>query len=304
MKRTVADLKKLIGHLNCTIIGDSRRSFSRVEPIHSATVGALTFCIKKGEEALRLLEETKASVVICGVGILSEAAKFDNKTLVAVKDPRLWFVRSVNAFFPPKAKTGIHPTAIIGKGCQIGKDLYIGPYVTIGDDVTIGNGTKIYAGVHIHDRVRIGKNIVLKSGCVIGGDGFGYERNEKGILEKFPHVGGVIIEDDVEIGSSTCVDRGTLSNTVIGRGTKIDNLVHIAHNVVIGKHCVIVALAMIGGGTKICDGAWVAPTACVRDGIVIGKQALVGMGAVVTKNVDDKDVVIGVPAKSIKKAEK
>jgi UDP-3-O-[3-hydroxymyristoyl] glucosamine N-acyltransferase len=304
MKRTVADLKKLIGPRNCTIIGDGRRGFSLVEPIQSATAGALTFCVKKGEETLQLLKETKASVVICSVDILSGAVKFDNKTLVAVRDPRLWFVRSVNAFFRPKAKMGIHQTAIIGKRCQIGKDLYIGPYVTIGDDVTIGNGTKIHAGVHIHDRVRIGKNIVLKSGCVIGGDGFGYERNEKGILEKFPHVGGVIIEDDVEIGSSTCVDRGTLSNTVIGKGTKIDNLVHIAHNVVIGKHCVIVALAMIGGGTKICDGAWVAPTACVRDGIVIGKQALVGMGAVVTKNVDDKDIVIGVPAKSIKKAEK
>jgi UDP-3-O-[3-hydroxymyristoyl] glucosamine N-acyltransferase len=233
--------------------------------------------------------------------MLSLVPKFREKTLVGVGSPRLWFIRSVRAFFPPKLRTGIHSTAIFGKKCQISENCYIGPFVTVGDEVIIGDGTRIYDGVHIHDRVRIGNNVVLKSGCTIGGDGFGYERNEEGALEKFPHNGGVIIEDDVEIGSNTCVDRGTLANTMIGKGTKIDNLVHVAHNVVIGEHCVIVALAMIGGGTKICDGAWVAPTACVRDGIVIGKQSLVGMGAVVTKSVDDRDVVVGVPAKSIKK---
>jgi UDP-3-O-[3-hydroxymyristoyl] glucosamine N-acyltransferase len=301
MKRTVADLRKLIGTRNCTIIGDLDRSFSSIAPIGSASSGTLTFCAKKGEEAITLLQETRASVIICDIEMLSHVPKFREKTLVGVGNPRLWFIRSVRTFFSPKLRTGIHQTAIIGKKCQISENCYIGPFVTIGDEVIIGNGTRIYDGVHIHDRVRIGKNVVLKSGCIIGGDGFGFERNEEGTLEKFPHIGGVIIEDDVEIGSSTCVDRGTLANTVIGKGTKIDNLVHIAHNVVIGEHCVIVALAMIGGGTKICDGAWVAPTACVRDGIVIGKQSLVGMGAVVTKSVDDKDVVVGVPAKSIKK---
>jgi len=235
---------------------------------------------------------------------LSQDVVFDDKTLVAVNRPRLWFIRCVNAFFSPEEKKGIHPTAIIGKNCEIGKNVYIGPYSFIGDEVVIGSGSKIHSGVHIHDRVRIGKNVILKSGCIIGTAGFGYERNDEGVLERFPHIGGVVIEDDVEIGANTCVDRGTLSDTIIGEGTKIDNLVHIAHNIVIGKHCVIVALAMIGGGAKIGDGAWIAPTACIRDGVTIGKQALVGMGAVVTKNVADHDVVIGVPARSIKKVKK
>lgn len=304
MKRTVVDIKKLIGAKNCRVIGDVERGFCGVQPIHKALAGDLTFCVKKGEEAIPLLEETKASVVICDVDVLSQNVMFDDKTLVAVKRPRLWFIRCFNAFFPPEAKTGIHPTAAIGKNCEIDKNVYIGPYSSIGDDVVIGSGTKIHSGVHIHDRVRIGKNVILQSGCIIGADGFGYERNDEGVLERFPHIGGVVIEDDVEIGANTCVDRGTLSDTIIGEGTKIDNLVHIAHNVVIGKHCVIVALALIGGGVKIRDGAWIAPLACIRDGVVIGEQSIVGMGAVVTKDVDDHDVVIGVPARSIKKVKK
>jgi len=303
MKKTVADIKKLVGPKNCKIIGDITREIRGVGPITEAKAGDLAFCVKKGKDAIPILEETKASVVICNSDILFQKAKFD-ETLVAVDKPRLWFMRCSDAFFPAESKRGIHPTAVIGKNCKISKDVYIGPNVSIGDAVIIGNRTRVYSGAQIHDRVRIGKNVVLKSGCVIGSDGFGYERNDEGVFEKFPHTGGVIIEDDVEIGGNTCVDRGTLSNTIIGKGTKIDNLVHVAHNVVIGKNCAIIALAMIGGGAKIGDGAWVAPTACIRDGIAVGKQSLVGMGAVVTKNVPDGDVVIGVPAKSIKEAKK
>lgn len=304
VKRTVADIKKFIGSQNCTVIGDVQREFSNVQSIHKAMSGDLTFCVKKGAEAVSLLGKTKANVIICDIDIKSRSVMFDDKTLVLVNKPRLWFMRCMNVFFPQRPEVGIHPTAVIGKNCQIGKDVYIGSYVSIDDGAVIGSGTKIYSNVSIRNLVKIGKNVTIKAGCAIGGDGFGYERNDEGLLEKFPHVGGVVIEDNVEIGSNTCVDRGTLSDTIIGKGTKIDNLVHVAHNVVIGKHCAIIALAMIGGGAKICDGAWVAPTACIRDGIVIGKQSLVGMGAVVTKNVDDGDVVIGVPAKSIKEAKK
>jgi len=299
MKRTVADLEKLLGKANCQISGDVERSFSRVKPIQDASSSALAFCTKEGEEELQLIKETKAGVVLCTSSPKLRELMLVSKTLVAVENPRLCFIRAINAFFPGTKACGIHPTAIIGKRCKIGKNVYIGPYVTICDGVRIGSGTRIYAGVHICSSARIGKNVALKSGCVIGGDGFGYERTEKGVFVKFPHLAGVVIEDDVEIGANTCIDRGTLSDTVIGRGTKIDNLVHVAHNVKIGKHCAIIALAMVGGGAQIGDGAWVAPTACLRNGIVIGKQALVGMGAVVTKNVECGETVIGVPAKPI-----
>jgi UDP-3-O-[3-hydroxymyristoyl] glucosamine N-acyltransferase len=302
-KRKVNDIKKLVGPKNCRIIGDAKRGFDNVQPIDTAQAGDLTFCVKKGDESIRVLQETKAGIVICDVDILSKNVKFDDKTLVAVESPKLWFMRCVDAFFRPKTKKGIHPTVIFGKNCKIAKDVYIGPYVTIGDDVIIENGTRLDADVHIYDRVTIGRNCVIKSGSVIGGDGFGYERNNEGILEKFPHVGGVIIEDNVDIGANTCVDRGTLSDTIIGEGTKIDNLVHVGHNAAIGKHCVITAFAMIPR-SKIGDGAWIAPNASMLEGTVIGKKALVGMGAVVIKNVPDGDVVVGVPAKSIKKGPK
>jgi UDP-3-O-[3-hydroxymyristoyl] glucosamine N-acyltransferase len=139
--------------------------------------------------------------------------------------------------------------------------------------------------------------VIIHAGTVIGADGFGYERNEDGTFEKFPHLGGVVIEDDVEIGANACIDRGTLAPTRIREGAKIDNLVHIAHNVDVGRHAAVIAHAMIGGGTRIGDYGWVAPCACLRDGIVIGTRSTVGLGAVVTKSIGDDATVMGAPAR-------
>jgi UDP-3-O-[3-hydroxymyristoyl] glucosamine N-acyltransferase len=300
----VTEIKKLMEPVECVIVGNPEREFNDAKSICEASSGDLTFCSRKGKEATSLIEKSKASVIICNTSALSRTLKLDDKTVIAVSNPRLWFIRCLNAFFPSQVNRGIHSTAIIGKNCQFGDNVYVGPYTCIGDDVLIGSGTRIYSGVHIFDKVRIRKNVIIKSGSIIGSDGFGYERNEEGILEKFPHRGSVIIEDNVEIGANTCIDRGTLSDSVIGRGTKIDNLVHIAHNVTIGQNCVIVCLSCIGGGTRIGDGAWIAPLACIRDGISIGQHSTVGMGAVVTKNVKNHDVVAGVPARSIKKVKK
>jgi UDP-3-O-[3-hydroxymyristoyl] glucosamine N-acyltransferase len=304
MKRTVSDLVKLIAPQTYTVIGKLNRNFQGIGPITGAHEGDLSFCTKKGDEAIKLLNATKASVILIYADMAAGKLKFDDKTLVGVENPRRWFIRAMRTFFPLKTREGIHATAVIGKNCKIGERVYVGAYAFIDDDVEIGNETEIHSGVHIHGPVRIGKNVVIKSGCIIGGDGFGYERNVEGKLEKFPHIGGVVIEDDVEIGSNTCVDKGTLSNTIIRKGTKVDNLVHVAHNVVIGRNCAIIALAMLGGGSRIGDEAWIAPTACIRDGISVGKCSIVGMGAVVTKDVEDGDTVIGVPARSIKEPKK
>jgi UDP-3-O-[3-hydroxymyristoyl] glucosamine N-acyltransferase len=141
---------------------------------------------------------------------------------------------------------------------------------------------------------------MIHAGSVIGADGFGYSRNDDGELEKFPHIGSVVIEDRVEIGSNTSVDRGTLSNTVIREGAKIDNFVHVAHNVVIGKHAAVIAHAMIGGSTEIGDYGWIAPSAALMNGLHIGKGATVGLGAVVTKNIPDNETWAGVPAMPLK----
>jgi len=150
-------------------------------------------------------------------------------------------------------------------------------------------------------KIIFGKDVHVEITSVIGSDGFSYERDEFGILHKFPHYGGVEIGNNVDIGANACIDRGTFENTIIGDGTKIDNLVHIAHNVKIGKNCVIIAGSVIGGSCVIGDNCWISPNACIRDGIKIGNNVLVGMGAVVLEDIEDNWVVYGIPTKRIRK---
>jgi UDP-3-O-[3-hydroxymyristoyl] glucosamine N-acyltransferase len=163
--------------------------------------------------------------------------------------------------------------------------------------VVLGEDSVLYAGVHLYAGVRIGRRVTIHAGTVIGADGFGYERALGGELTKFPHLGGVVIEDEVEIGANTCIDRGTLADTVVGRGARIDNLVHLAHNTRIGEHAAVIAHAMVGGSTQIGARAWIAPSACLRDRIAIGDDAVVGLGAVVTRAVPAGATVFGNPAR-------
>jgi len=163
---------------------------------------------------------------------------------------------------------------------------------------------KIFADAVINSKyVSIGRNVVIKPLAVIGYEGFGFEPTGSG-YEIFPHIGGVIIEDDVFIGSCTCVNRGKLEDTVIGQGTKIDNLVHVAHNVRLGKNCIVVAHTIIGGSVTIGNGVYIAMSAIIRDHVKIGDNAFIGMGAVVTKDVEPGVTVIGNPARPYQKTVK
>ena len=145
-----------------------------------------------------------------------------------------------------------------------------------------------------------GENVKIGENCTIGGDGFGYEKDVNGTWIKFPHFGHIILEDDVEIGNNVCIDRGVLGNTIINKGTKIDNLVHIAHNVEIGTNTLIIAKAMIGGSVRIGDNCWIGPSTSIINGIQIGNNVLVGIGSNILKNVPDNTVVAGNPAKVIR----
>lgn len=165
------------------------------------------------------------------------------------------------------------------------------------EDVEIGEGTKIYSNVSIYKGVKIGKNCTVHAGTVIGADGFGYEQDVDGAWFKIAHLGGVIIGDNVEIGANSCIDRGTLGDTIIESGVKIDNLVHIAHNVLIKKNAMIIANSMIAGSVVIGEGAWIAPSSSIREGKKIGTKALVGLGSVVVKDVESEKIVMGNPAK-------
>lgn len=241
----------------------------------------------------------KSAAVICS----QELTIPENCTtiFIPVEKPRLSFTKILTHFASKPKPIGISTTACISKNAQIAKKVFIGEHVVIGNDVSIGQGSVIHSNVSIYDNVKIGDNCIIHSGSVIGADGFGFEKDEKGNLMKVPHIGGVIIKDNVEIGANTCIDRGTLSNTVIGNNVKIDNLCHIAHNVQIHENSTIIALSMIAGSVKIGKNCWIAPCAAIKEKLVVNDGSLVGLGAVAIRDVRSGDVVVGVPAKSIKK---
>jgi UDP-3-O-[3-hydroxymyristoyl] glucosamine N-acyltransferase len=288
MSVTVRELAEAAG-MAFRIIGDAGCVVDRASGIAEAGADAVTFCSRPD---VAMIAATKANVVVC-----SEAVD-TAKTLIVVAEPRLAFLRIIARHFPtPRPAAGVHATAVIAQGVELGEDISIGAHVVVGGNCRIGARTVIHPNVVLYANTIVGEDVTIHAGTVIGADGYGYQRNERGELEKFPHIGGVVIENGVEIGSNTSIDRGTLGATLIREGARIDNLVHIAHNVVVGRNAAVIANAIIGGSTKIGDGAWIAPSACLREGLTIGANAVVGLGAVVTKNVADDVTVMGAPAR-------
>jgi len=268
--------------------------FNKALPLNQGDEKSLCWLSLSSKNKEQFLTKTKAQIILCDSDEQTE--KYSGKIFIKVKNPRLIYARIIKNLFIPKMKYGIHPTAIIDENAVIAKETFIGPNTVIGN-CNIGRGTIIYGNCFLFDNTTIGENVTIMPNTTIGGTGFGYEKNAQGEFELFPHIGGVQIDNNVDIGSNTCIDRGTLGNTIIGSGSKIDNLVHIAHNVIIGKNCAVIAHAMIGGSTVIYDNSWIAPSACLRDGIIIGKNAIVGLGAVVVKNIPENETWMGNPAK-------
>ena len=232
--------------------------------------------------------------------LVDETVRYvEGKVLVYVKNPKRALATIGNAFFVKKQESGIHPTAIIDKDAIISKTASIGAYAVIGK-AEIGEGSVISPFVRIYDNVTIGDGCFVKEGAVIGGAGFGFERDEDGNRFRFPQIGGVRIGNHVEIGGNTCIDRGALSDTIVEDYAKIDNLCHIAHNVHIAKNAVVVACAEVSGSCVIGDDTWIGPNACIRDQRTVGSNSLIGMGAVVAKNVPDNEIWAGNPAKYLK----
>lgn len=221
------------------------------------------------------------------------------KVLIYVKNPKRALATIGNVYFVEKPKPGIHPTALIDKDAVIEEGVYIGPYAVIGK-TKIGARTIISANVRIYDNVQVGHDCYIKEGCIIGGEGFGFERDEGGNRFRFPQIGGVVIGDYVEIGGNCCIDRGALSTTEIEDYVKINNLCHIAHNNHIRKNAVIAACVEISGSCDIGEDTWVAPNVCIRDQRMIGSNCIVGMGSVVVKNIPDNEVWVGNPARKLK----
>ena len=224
-------------------------------------------------------------------------------SFILTDEPKAVFFSILEAFWHKEIQKCISETSVVESNA-LAKNISIGHHCYIGADVVIGENTIIENNVTIINPVVIGENCLIHSGVVIGSDGFGFFVDENGQPQKVKHFGGVSIGNNVEIGANTCIDRGTIDNTIIEDNVKIDNLCHIAHNTYIGKNSMIVADAVICGSAKLEERSYVAPGGIIRNQLHLGKNAFVGLGAVVTESVDDNMVVAGIPAKPIRMVEK
>lgn len=309
---TFAEVTAILG---LTVIGENRRIGTLSDPLLSKPDDLVVLTDK------RLL--SKKVSIQAGSWIVDEsfftpdlkAFMSDRKISYAVSGSAIRdLVRLTPLFFPETSQRGIHPTALIGDSTILGEGVSVGPYAVIGDlceigphaiiqahctignQVVVGANTRLYAGVNVYDRTILGNRVTIHSGTVIGSDGFGYFISIDG-HQKIPHAGRVVIEDDVEIGSNCSVDRGTLGETRIGTGTKIDNLVQIAHNVHIGKHSLIAAQTGIAGSTVIGSWVTIAGQVGIVGHITIGDHVTIGAQAGVIGSVADGKTVSGYPAR-------
>jgi UDP-3-O-[3-hydroxymyristoyl] glucosamine N-acyltransferase len=292
-------LKDVLDAIRCdhVVMGDRDVTADRPSPIDTADERSITFCNKSGERGRTLLQSTGGGIVITGREHAEACSTIGGRTFIIVDDPRLAFARVLDAHFSTRWPVGVSDTARVSSSAQMGEDVYIGPFCDVRDGVIIGDGTRLEGSVTVHEGTTIGKNVIVRAGAVIGTDGFGFNRNEDGVLEKFPQIGGVMIGDDVEIGSNVCVARGTMADTRIGRGTKIDNLVQVAHNVQVGEDCLITSMVWIGGSARIGNRCWLSPMVSVLNGITVGDDVMVAMGSSVIKDVASGEYVAGNPAR-------
>ncbi len=213
------------------------------------------------------------------------------------KEDVISFCKAFLNFESELTENEVHPSAIIDETVLFNGTVRIGANVVLEKNVTLGKNVSIDANTIIKANTIIGDNVEIGANNVIGGVGFGFAQNvTTKQYEQFPHYGRVIIHNKVSIGNNTCIDRGSLSDTIIHEGVKIDNLVHIAHNVEIGKNSLVIAQAMVAGSVKIGENCWIAPSSCIINGISIGNNVTIGIASTVLKNVDDNQVMIGSPA--------
>lgn len=222
-------------------------------------------------------------------------------TFIEVDNPRLSFAKIVNKyFFIRQRKKGIHKTCVLGKKCRIDKSVSIGANCVIGSGVVIGANTIINNNVVISDNVIVGNNCYIKSGAIIGEDGFGFELEKDGSLVRIPHIGNVVIASNVEIGSNSIIVRGTLNSTIIESGVKIDDHVFIAHNCHISNNTIITACAEISGSVNIGKNCWIGPNSSIIQKVNIGDSSTIGIGALITKDVEKNSKYMGLNSIDLK----
>lgn len=285
--------KQIADFIGGRVEGNENATVSTFAKIEEGQEGAITFL--SNPKYTPYIYETKASIVLINEDVVLE--KPVSATLIRVKNAYECVAKLLQMYAAslPK-KTGIHPLAFVAESAQIGKDVYIGPFTYVGEGVKIGDGSIINPNVTIYDGCQIGKNVTIHAGSVIGADGFGFAPNTEG-YEKIPQLGIVIIEDDVEIGANTCIDRSTLGQTVIHKGVKLDNLIQVAHNCEIGENTVMSAQVGMAGSTKIGSWCMVGGQAGFSGHIHVADKTMVGAQCGVINNTKGNgENLIGSPA--------
>jgi UDP-3-O-[3-hydroxymyristoyl] glucosamine N-acyltransferase len=301
--------------LHGEVLGDGSAELTGFAPADCAKPGDLTFAEKPSYFAAA--EESQATAILVTAEIGSS-----KKTLIRVANPRVAAARLLPLFYPPdldepgidpgstiSPSARVDPTARVGPNCVIGPRARIGARSVlmggnhVGRDCHIGDDTRLFPNVVIYAKCQLGHRVTVHAGTVIGSDGYGYVFDE-GRHRKMLQLGNVIVHDDVEIGANAAIDRGAFGATVIGQGSKIDNLVHVAHNVTIGRHCLVMGQVGFAGSTRLGDYCVIASQAGIAGHLTLGQQATVGAKSGVMRDVPDKGVVLGIPAAPDKQAKR
>jgi UDP-3-O-[3-hydroxymyristoyl] glucosamine N-acyltransferase len=284
--------KQIADMINGRVEGNPDAKINTFAKIEEGQEGAISFL--SNPKYTPYIYETKSSVVLVNEDV--ELTQSVSCTLIRVKNAYESVAKLLQLYasMMPQ-KTGVDPLAFVSKSAKIGENVYIAPFAYIGDNVTIGDGSRIFPHVTIYDGCKIGKNVTIHAGSVIGADGFGFAPNQEG-YDKIPQIGIVVIEDNVEIGANTCVDRSTMGQTIIHKGVKLDNLIQVAHNCEIGENTVMSAQVGLAGSTKI--GAWcmVGGQAGFSGHIKIADKTFIGAQAGVISNTKSGQQLIGTPA--------
>jgi UDP-3-O-[3-hydroxymyristoyl] glucosamine N-acyltransferase len=311
MPFTAAEIAR---HLQGEVSGDPSVVLKTFAPADRAQTGDLTFA--ENPDYFARAEQSAASAIIVDGQFISK------KILIRVPNARIGFAKALALFFPePNFPAGAHPTAIIHASAQVDSTAHVGPYCVVGEKTRIGARSILQGGNHVgahcqlgedvnlfpnavvYARSEIGNRVRIHAGTVVGSDGFGYVQ-DNGIHRKVPQIGSVIIRDDVEIGSNVSIDRGALGPTIIGKGTKIDNLVQIAHNVSIGDYCLVISQAGIAGSTKMGNYVILAGQAGVAGHLKLGNRVTIAAQAGVMNNIPDGEKWLGSPAQPDRQAKR
>jgi len=312
MPFTAAEIAR---HLQGEVVGDGTLPLAGFAPADRAQPGDLTFA--ENESYFARAEASAASAILVAGALASQ-----KKVLIRVANARIAFAKVLPLFFPePAFPPGIHPSAVVASSAEVHPSAHIGPHCTVGEKARIGprvvlesldhvgaeshlaEDTRIFPNVTIYARSEIGRRVRIHSGTVIGSDGFGYVFDE-GAHRKVPQIGNVVIGDDVEIGANVTIDRGALGPTTIGKGTKIDNLVMVAHNVTIGENCLLVAQVGIAGSTRIGNYVTLAGQVGLAGHLKLGDRVTVGAQSGVMTDIPDGEMYLGTPAVADKQAKR